>query len=253
VTRYSAAGGCALVTGASRGLGAAIALGLGKAGWRVAVNYAHDEDGAARVVEEVRALGVDCIAARFDVTNANAVRAGVATLVAELGPVSAVVNNATGPQPEVPLAEQTWKEYIDQLEFFVKAPLLILREVLPSMRSHGNGRIVNIGSEVTTTATLALGHYTTAKAAMIGLTRAWAKELAADGITVNIVEPGWIPIAERFEHADSEEFKAYAAGVPMGRVGDPNDVAAAVVYLVSSGANFVTGQRFAVNGGNTYS
>lgn len=244
--------GFALVTGSSQGLGAAIAYRLSHAGWPVAVNCRHGREAALRVVENVRSRGGEAILAQFDVTDASEVHDGLRTATAALGPVAVLVNNAAGTQPEIPLARQRWDDYLGQFEYFVKAPLLLLQEVMPSMADRHEGRIINIGSEVTTTAPLGLGYYVAGKSAMAGLTRAWARELAPTGITVNIVEPGWIPVAERGEMPDSPEFVTYAAGVPMRRVGSLEDVAGAVAYLASPEAGFVTGQRIVVNGGNTF-
>lgn len=239
--------GCALVTGASRGLGAAIAERLAADGRTVVVNYAHDSAGAAGVAERITARGHSAYVARFDVTDEESVRQGIDEIRRQAGPIEVVVNNATGPQPEIPLEKQSWQDHLDQLRFFVKAPLLILQAVLPDMREAGSGAIVNIGSEVTDLGNVEFGHYVAAKAAMHGLTRSWARELGPLGITVNTVEPGWIPV-ERHAGAD---VTAYQEGVLLGHMGKPLDVAEAVAFLASPGARFITGQRLAVNGGKT--
>lgn len=118
------------------------------------------------------------------------------------------------------------------------------------MRETGYGRVINVGSEVVALGNPEFGHYVAAKAAMHGLTRSWARELGPDGITVNTVEPGWIRV-ERHSDVDEEEFADYTAGVLLNHLGAPADIAAIVSFLASPEAGFITGQRFAVNGGKT--
>jgi 3-oxoacyl-[acyl-carrier protein] reductase len=242
--------GTALVTGASRGLGAAIAKGLGAAGWAVAVNYAHDDAGAAAVVDAIEVAGGRAAAFKFDVTDKASVRHGVAEIEHRLGDLGLIVNNATGPQPFKPIEEQSWDDHLDQLRFFVKAPLLVLQCVLPAWKARGSGIVVNIGSEVVDMGNAAFGHYVAAKAAMVGLTRSWANELGGDGIRVNLVAPGFIPV-ERHSDATADDLEAYRRLVPLGHQGVPEDIAAMVVFLASPGGGFITGQTFAVNGGRT--
>src|SRR5262249_46384912 len=140
--------------------------------------------------------------------------------------------------------------FLDQLEFFVKSPLLLMKAVVKQMKERRYGRIVNIGSEVFERGVPEFSNYVAAKGAQLGLTRSWALELAPWQITVNLVAPGWIP-TERHINDPQEAKDAYAALVPMLHMGDPNDVAEAVAYLVSDGAKFITGQKLSVNGGNT--
>ncbi len=241
----------ALVTGASRGLGAVIARTLSGDGWAVAVNYSSNTQSASAVVEGIRADGGHAALAQFSVTDADAIETGLHQIREALGPVDLVVNNATGPQPNMPLSEQSWQIYHDQLVFFVKAPLLLLKACISDWRARGSGRIINIGSEAAESGPAEFGHYAAAKSAMIGMTRSWANELGGDGITVNLVEPGFTPVAR---HADvsEEELQAYRDGVPLGRLARPEDVAGAVAFLASKRADFITGQRLAVNGGRHF-
>lgn len=240
----------ALVTGASRGLGAAIAERLAACGAAVAVNYFGSPDKAAGVVGRIRAAGGRAEAFAADVTDEEQVGRLVRDVAARFGPVDVLVANATGPQPFVPLEQLTWRACLDQLEFFVKSPVLLARAVLGSMKQRRHGRIIQIGSEVFEKGVPEFSNYVAAKGAQLGLTRSWAMELAPFGITVNLVAPGWIPTERHV--GDSQEAKdAYAAGVPMRHMGEANDVAAAVAFLASDGAKFVTGQKIAVNGGNT--
>ncbi|HWA18291.1 MAG TPA: SDR family oxidoreductase [Devosia sp.] len=242
----------ALVTGASRGLGAEIAVQLAQAGWKTAVNYAHDDDGAAATVDRIETAGGTACRSRFDITDESAVRAGMMSVASELGSIDLIVNNATGPQGAVPLPEQTWDLYQRHLDFFVKAPFLLLKEVLADWCSRKSGRIINIGSEVTKLGSPFDAHYVAAKAAMIGLTRSWATELGPHGITVNMVSPGWTPVA-RHVGTPQSEYDAHVAKLPLGRMGLPGDVAGVVAFVASPAADYITGQELCVNGGRTYS
>ncbi|HSI35600.1 MAG: SDR family oxidoreductase [Phycisphaerae bacterium] len=240
----------ALVTGASRGLGRAIAARLAVDGAKVAVNYFGSPDLAGQTVSEITSAGGVAKAFKADVRDEGEVARLVADVTRDLGPVDILVCNATGPQPFVPVEKLTWRDCLDQLEFFVKSPLLLVKAVVGQMKERRYGRIINIGSEVFDKGVPEFSNYVSAKGAQLGLTRSWAMELAPWQITVNLVAPGWIP-TER--HAtDPQEMKdSYAAGVPMKHMGEHADIAAAVAYLASDGAKFVTGQKLSVNGGNS--
>ena len=161
-----------------------------------------------------------------------------------------LVVNATGPQPMLRIEEQNWRAYLDQLEFFVKSPLLLLQAVLPGMRARRFGRVIQIGSEVVELGNARFANYVAAKAAQLGQTRSWARELGPDGITVNLVAPGWIP-TERHTDSSEAEMEAYARSVPLQRMGVAEEVGRVVAFLAGEGASFVTGQKISVNGGNT--
>jgi 3-oxoacyl-[acyl-carrier protein] reductase len=237
----------AVVTGASRGLGAYISRRLAADGWAVAVNYRAGEAAAEGVVDAIRQAGGVAEAFGADVTDEAAVTAMVAEVERRLGQMGAVVANATGPQPEAGVEDLTWRAHLDQLEFFVKSPTLLVQAALPGMRALGGGRVILIGSDQADRAQPHRSAYVAAKNAQVGLTKVWAKELGPDNITVNLVQPGWIPV-ERHEGLDTS---AYAAEVPMRRMGTPEDIAATVAFLASRAASFVTGQRITVNGGHT--
>lgn len=240
----------ALVTGASRGLGAAIAERLAAAGHPVAVNYAASEAGAREVCRRIERAGGRAEPVRADVTDAAGVAALHAATETVLGPIGVLVLNATGPQPAVPAADTTWADVSQHLAFFVKSPVLLLDAFLDDLRSFGTGgRIIHIGSDVVDGAPVGNSGYVAAKSAQLGLARVWAKELGAYGITVNTVSPGWVPV-ERHAHLPAQPFRDYLAGVPLGRPGTPSDVAAAVAYLASPEAAFVNGARLHVNGGS---
>lgn len=240
----------ALVTGASRGLGAAMAEALAEAGHRVAVNYFSNGERAERMCAEWRTRGLRAEAFGADVRDEAEVGRLVRAVEDRMGPVEVLVVNATGHQPMLSVEEQTWQSYLDQMEFFVKSPLLLLQAVLPGMRARGWGRVIQIGSEVVELGNPRFANYVAAKAAQLGQTRSWARELGPAGVTVNLVAPGWIP-TERSLEATEAEMREYVAGVPLGRMGEAAEVGRVVAFLASDAASFVNGQKVAVNGGRT--
>jgi NAD(P)-dependent dehydrogenase (short-subunit alcohol dehydrogenase family) len=243
-------GRVALVTGSSHGLGAAIAHSLGKRGAKVAVNYFASPDKAERVAHGIRVAGGEAEIFRADVRDEAEVNRLVAEVRARFGPVDILVPNATGPQPFIALEKMTWRDCLDQLEFFVKSPLLLVKAVVGPMKERRYGRIIQIGSEVFDRGVPEFANYVSAKGAQLGQTRSWALELAEWGITVNLVAPGWIP-TERHINDPQAAKDAYAAEVPMRRMGVPADIGEAVAFLASDSANFITGQKLSVNGANT--
>jgi 3-oxoacyl-[acyl-carrier protein] reductase len=232
----------ALITGASRGLGSAIALEQAAAGSNVAINYFNNSEAAERLCQRIQ-QGRGCIRAfKADVRDESDVARLVCEVTDAFGGIDILVVNATGPQPFLSIEEQTWESYLDQLEYFVKSPLLLLKQVLPGMKDRGFGRVVNIGSEVFELGNPRFANYVAAKGAQLGLTRSWARELAPTGITVNLVAPGWIP-TDRHVDATRDDLNSYIQSVPMGRMGSMSDVAKMVAFLTSDAAGFITGQN----------
>ena len=240
----------ALVTGSSRGLGAAIARRLAADGLAVGVNDFSGGDAGRAVVRDIRAGGGVAEVFTGDVTDERTVAELVAAIAHGLGPIDVLVLNATGPQPDAPLEAVAWEDHVAQLDFFVKSPVLLARAVLPGMRERGYGRVVQIDSEIFDSPPPGRSAYAAAKGAQIGLARAWARELAPLGITVNSVAPGFIPV-ERHDDVPDAERTRYLATVPAGRIGTPADVAHAVAFFASEAAGFVTGQRVVVDGGRS--
>ncbi|MCO6454750.1 MAG: SDR family oxidoreductase [Pirellulaceae bacterium] len=247
---FSLQGRVAIVTGNSTGLGQAIGLTLGQAGARVPVNYQNNAARAQRALAAYQQAGVETALIQADVTTAD----GVARLFDEterlLGPVDIVVANATCEQPQRPIEEYDWEFYQRMLDFFVKSPFLLAQRSVPAMKQRRWGRFVNIVSEVYHRSVSPFSAYVAAKGGQIGWSRSMARELAPWGITVNMVAPGWIPV-ERHANDPPEVKDEYLAQIPAGRWGVPQDVADAVLYLVSEEASFVTGQTLCVNGGMT--
>jgi len=243
-------GRVALVTGSSKGLGKAMAFALGKAGARVALNYANDQAWAERTFAEFTALGYEGALFRANVTDEHEVNHMVADIERTLGAVHTLVVNATPKQPLKPIEEYDWAFYQSMLDFFVKSPYLLTRAVLPAMKQRKAGRIINITSEVFARGVGNFSAYVAAKGAQIGWTRSMASELAPWHITVNGVAPGWIPV-ERHADDPQHEKDAYERLIPMGQFGTPEDVGGAVVFLSSDASRFVTGQSIHVNGGMT--
>jgi 3-oxoacyl-[acyl-carrier protein] reductase len=240
-----------LVTGSSRGLGAAIARRLARDGLVVAVNGRRGDGQAHEVASTIRDGGI-AEAFGADITDQQQVAELVAAITGRFGPVDVLVLNATGPQPEAPVTDVAWADHLAQLDFFVKSPVLLGGAVLPAMMARHYGRIVQIDSEVADRPPPGRSAYATAKSAQIGLARAWARELAPSGITVNTVAPGFVPV-ERHADVPADIVEAYLASVPAGRMGTPSDIAHAVSFLASEDAGFITGQRIVVDGGRNLS
>ncbi len=243
-------GRVALVTGASRGIGRAIALGLARDGFDVVVNdIERQRDQLATVVAEIAALGRRGIAAFADVADRAQVQAMVAGAIADTGRIDAVVNNAgiliTGTVEELP--EQSWDAVMD---VNAKGTFLVVQALLPHMRERGYGRIVNIASIGGKHGAPEQAHYSASKAAIMGFTRVLAQEVGPLGITANCVCPGIIVTdMGRTNLEEKAVADRWIANTAMRRLGQPEDVAGPACFLASDAAAFVTGQSLNVCGG----
>jgi 3-oxoacyl-[acyl-carrier protein] reductase len=242
-------GRVAIVTGASRGIGRAIAVALGARGARVVVNYATNEEAANETAAAVAAVGGSAVTKRFDVADASAVDAAVKDIVTTEGALHILVNNAGVSVNSLTLGakDADWKRSLDiNLTGTFNCTRAALRSL---MRAKETGRIINITSITAEMGSAGQAAYVAAKAGIIGLTKTWAREYASRGMTVNAVSPGYIDTemtaVELPAHRRIELMKA----IPLGRVGRPEDVAAAVVFLAGPEASYVTGEVLRVNGG----
>jgi 3-oxoacyl-[acyl-carrier protein] reductase len=245
---HSLHGKVALVTGNSTGLGKAIGQCLGLAGAKVPVNFAHNEARGRQALEEYQQAGIETALIQADVTSESDVDRMFSEIESQLGPVDIIVANATCEQPLKPIEEYDWAFYQRMIDFFIKSPFLLAQRGLPPMKKQKWGRFINITSEVFQRSASPFSAYVAAKGGQIGWSRSMSQELAPDGITVNMVAPGWIPV-ERHESDPQQMKDEYLSMIPMGRWGKPEDVGHTVTFLASDEAAFVTGQTTCVNGG----
>ncbi|HYA88130.1 MAG TPA: 3-oxoacyl-ACP reductase family protein [Nitrospirota bacterium] len=234
----------ALVTGASRGIGRAIALALAEAGADVAVNYVSHEHEALDVSKKIASLGHRSIAVQADVSRSAEVMRMAKTVEHDLGAIDILVNNAGIARPCTidTITERDWE---DLLTTNLTAPFLVAQAVLPSMRLKRWGRIINISSAAAQVGGVVGPHYAASKAGVIGLTHYYAAHLANEGITVNAIAPG--PIRTDMSKALPALTEST---IPVGRFGTPEEIAAVAVLLAQNG--YITGQTVNVNGGRYF-
>ncbi|MBL8671653.1 MAG: SDR family oxidoreductase [Alphaproteobacteria bacterium] len=242
------AGRSALVTGASRNIGRAIALALAEAGAAVAVNARTSRAEAESVAAAIAAKGGRAIVLLADVTDEAAVRGLVAAAAGQLGGLDILVNNAAV-RHEVGIDDLDYAAWRQGLAAILDSAFLCSRAALPHLRASGAGTIVNLGGLSAHTGAARRAHVVAAKAGIVGLTRALAHELAADGITVNCVSPGLIDTPRGTASASGDPAHHARHATLSGRRGPPAEVAAMVRHLCGPAARFVTGQVIHVNGG----
>jgi 3-oxoacyl-[acyl-carrier protein] reductase len=243
------AGRVAVVTGGSRGIGRAIAVALGAAGAKVVINYTANEAAANESAAAVAAAGGAAVTKRFDVADAPAVDAAIKEIVAAEGGLHILVNNAGIAVNTLVLGakDADWKRALD---VNLNGTFYCCRAALRAlMKAKDAGRIINITSITGETGSAGQAPYVAAKAGIIGLTKTLAREYASRGVTVNAVSPGYIDTDMTATELPEERRAELLKTIPLGRVGKPEEVAAAVAYLAGPSAAYVTGQVLRVNGG----
>ncbi|AQX54015.1 3-oxoacyl-[acyl-carrier-protein] reductase [Priestia flexa] len=240
-------GKVAVVTGASRGIGRAIALELGKQGAKVVVNYAGSEAKALEVVDEIKGYGTDAIAIQANVADADSVQSMIKEAISTFGSLDILVNNA-GVTRDNLLMRMKEDEWDDVLSTNLKGVFLCTKAATRQMMKQRHGRIINISSIVGVSGNAGQANYVAAKAGVIGLTKTSAKELASRNITVNAVAPGFI--ATDMTDELPEEVKAeMLKQIPLASFGDPQDIANIVSFLATDASRYITGQTIHVDGG----
>lgn len=239
--------GVALVTGASRGIGRAIALQLASDGFAVGINFASSSAKAEAVVAEIEENGGRALAVQADVSDADAVASMFKTISDELGSVSVLVNNA-GITDDGLLVRMTPEQWDNVVNTNLRSVFLCTKTALRSMLRAKSGRVINISSVSGISGNPGQANYAASKAGIVGFTKSVAKEVGSRGITVNAIAPGFIQtdmtdgLGETVTDAVSEQ-------IALGRLGLPEEVASVVGYLASAGASYITGQTIVVDGG----
>ncbi|MCY0869567.1 MAG: SDR family oxidoreductase [Firmicutes bacterium] len=243
-------GRVALVTGGSRGIGAATCKLLGARGAKVAVNFARDQASADAVVAKLRKLGAEAFAVRADVRDDEQVRAMVDAVSQRHGPIDILVSNAGMSFAVKPIAQMQWSEFAQKLNDELKAAFILTQAVTPAMMERRYGRIVYVASGLARRPGANMAAHGSAKAALAQFARYVAAEYGPHGILANVISPGLVR-TDATRHQPQENMERVARLTPLGRVADPEDVAHAIALLAGDDCRFITGAYIPVNGGQS--
>jgi 3-oxoacyl-[acyl-carrier protein] reductase len=243
-----------LVTGASRGIGAAIAKAFGRSGAFVVVNYLSNEGLATEVVKEIEASGGGGVAIQADVRDGSQVETMVSEVAQELGTIDVVVNNALphytfNPKTRKTAWEIPWEDYQDQFDGNLRGAYNVCQAVLPNMKTQGTGRIINMVTNLIDFPIVPYHDYTTAKSALLGFTRNLAKDMGSFNITINAVAPGLTYPTDSSRETQETVREQILQLTPLNRLATPQDITGPVLFLASDMAAFITGQCLRVDGG----
>ena len=235
------------ITGASRGIGRACALLFGRNGYAVAANYIKNDEAALSLKAQIESCGGSCTLYKADVADSESIKAAVKRVIADCGRIDVLINNAGISQQQ--LFDLISDDDFDRMMAVnTKGTFYCCREVCREMIKNHSGRIINISSMWGVTGGSMEVHYSASKAAVIGLTKALAKELGPSGITVNCISPGLIDTEMNSMHSQ-ETINEIVENTPLMRIGKPEDVASLALFLAGDGASFITGQVIGVDGG----
>jgi acetoacetyl-CoA reductase len=235
-------GRVALVTGGTRGIGAAISRALKKAGYNVAANYGGNDEAAQAFKKDTKIPVF-----KWNVSDYVACEQGIVSVENEVGPVEVLVNNA-GISRDAMFQKMSHEQWSEVIRTDLDSVFNMTRPVINGMRERSFGRVINISSINGQKGQLGLSNYCAAKAGMIGLTRALALENARKGVTVNAIAPGYVA-TELLANVSEEVMKSIVGQIPVGRIGEPEDVARCVTFLAADEASWITGSTLTINGG----
>ena len=243
-------GRVAIVTGGSRGIGRAVVEALAEAGTHIVVNYARDEQAAGEAVEAARGRGVRALASKADVASLKESEALVRRTIEEFGRLDFLICNA-GIWNGAPVEEMSEELWDSSLEINLKGSWTVCRAAVPELKRRGFGRLVLVSSTAGQRGEANYANYAAAKGGQIALTKSLASELAADGITVNAVAPGWVATEMTAGVLlQPETRREIERGIPLGRVASPEDIARPIIFLCSAWARHITGEVLNINGGS---